>query len=430
MKIGILTTFYNFDPAYSLISVVTSQLKMLEKHGYEPVLFVLDNTSVKDIQKYHAQFKDIEIRPVIPQLILEPYGAGNLENLESDVKKAKGAFNSHMQDIDVCLTHDIIFVNSYLPYNIALREAIEENLKDVKWLHWMHSGPSERPNLDGSPFDNLYTLPKNSKLVYMNDTDKIRAAEMYGVWDSDVRVISNAMDIRDLYEFHDITRAIIEENDIMKADVICAYPLSSTRMDKSGKQLSKVITIMGQLKAQGSTVRLIVCNAHANASKEKQEIKRMKEWGLASGLGSKELIFTSLHDVPNNESGVPHQVIRDMFTLSNIFIFPTVSENCPLVLLEAMAGKNLLVLNGSFKALREFALDGAYYVDFGALGNTVNYPEGEGVYLMNVAKLLTAELNNNRIIKANKRLRRYFNIDYIFKQQLEPAIMELVQKKE
>jgi hypothetical protein len=194
-KVGIFTTFSNLNTEYSLCTVVLQQLQALKKNGYSPVLFVLTNFTGEVPE-------GVEVRKVIPQLILEPYGRNDLSHYEDDVNKALLALEQHMLDMDVCLTHDIIFINSYLPYNEALRRSIKGKLSHVKWLHWMHSGPSIRPQMDGSPYDNLYTLPENSRLVYMNYTDALRAAEMYGIWPKDVRTIFNPMDIRTLYDFH------------------------------------------------------------------------------------------------------------------------------------------------------------------------------------------------------------------------------------
>jgi hypothetical protein len=418
MKVGIFTTFTDLNPEYSLVTVVLQQLEMLKKYGYNPILFVLSN--------FHGEIPEgVEIRKVIPQLILEPYGKGDLSKFEEDVEKAKNAMEENMQDIDVCLTHDIIFINSYLPYNEALRRAIDGKLSHIGWLHWMHSAPSIRPTMDGSPYDNLYTLPKNSKLVYMNYTDVVRAAEMYGTWPKEVRTIFNPMDIRLLHKFHPLTNELIEQYDLLSADVIDIYPLSSTRMDESGKQLSKVVKIMGYIKKQGNSIRLVVPNAHANAQREKDTIERMYKLAFENGIERRELIFTSLHDIPKWEHGVPHDVIRDLFLISNVFIFPSVSENCPLVLLEAMAGKNLLILNHSFPAMRDFALENALYFRFGSLVDNPQYPGGEENYYRDVALLTLSELNNNKVLNAAARLRKYFSMDYIFKQQLEPAIMEI-----
>lgn len=419
MTIGILTTFANMNPEFSLCSVVKQQLSMLVKHGHKPVLFTLN--IFKDEDKVP---KGVEVRKVIPQLILEPYAANDLKNLDEDVEKAMKAMEKHMVDIDVCLTHDIIFINSYLPYNIAMREAQETKLGHVKFLHWMHSGPSLRPSMDGSPYDNLFTLPQNSRLIYMNYTDVIRAAEMYGVMPKDVRTIFNPMDIRELYEFHPLTKELIDKNDLMSPDYLCVYPLSTTRMDRAGKQLSKVIWIMAGLKSKGASVRLVVPNAHANADREKREIERMYKFAELKGLERKELVFTSLHD-KEWEHGVPHEVVRNLFTLGNLFIFPSVSENCPLILLEAMAGKNILVLNQSFPAMKDFGGNNALYFRFSSLIDKARFPLGKDEYMEDIATIIISEMTQNKAVAAQTNLRQKFNVDYIWKQQLLPAIKEI-----
>ena len=424
MRVGILTTFYTFSSEYSLTTVVLSQLKMLLRHGYDPVLFVLN--IFKDDDKVP---EGVEIRKIVPQLLLEPYGQHNIDNLDADVAKAQEAFENNMQDIDVMLCHDIIFINSYLPYNIALRNAIDTKLGNVKFLHWMHSGPSFA-NLDGSVWDNLYTLPKNSRLVYMNYTDQIRAAEMYHTMPSNVRTIFNAMDIRDLYDFHPLTRELCDYYDLMSPEILVSYPLSSTRMDTSGKQLSKTIRIVSEIKKRGKSTRLIVPNAHANGQREKDKIEEMYQLAQEHGLERRELIFTSLYDAPKYEGGVPHEVVRDLFTLSNIFIFPSYSENCPLVLLEAMAGGNVLILNQDFPAFKDFGGKDALYFRFSStVAPEPSFPNGEDNYYRDVAILALNELEQNKAVKAKTRLRREFNGDFIFINQLEPAIKEFMYGK-
>src|SRR3990167_3256320 len=417
IKIGILSTFSSLSAEYSLAGVVRSQLTMLLKYGYTPVLFCL--TIFKD----SSVPEGVEVRNVIPQLTLEPYSAGNADKLEEDVAKVLPAFEENMKDIDVMLTHDIIFINSYLPYNVALRRGMVGQLSHVKWLHWMHSAPSFR-NLDGSVWDNLVTLPGNSRLIYMNYTDVIRAAEMYHVLPKDVRTIFNPMDIRELYNFDPLTKEIIETNDLMNPEFLCVYPISTTRMDKGGKQLSKVIWIMSELKKKGRSVALVVPNAHANAQKEKDAIENMYQFAYSKGLEHRELIFTSMFSPPKYELGVPHQVIRNLFLLGNLFIFPTVSENCPLVLLEAMAGKNILVLNQSFPALKDFGKEDALYFHFGSLVDNPTI-QMEEQYYKDIATLIISEYNQNKSIKAQTRLRRDFNLDSIFNRMLSPAIEEI-----
>ena len=419
-RIALLTTFGDFNPSFSLCSVVRQQLVSLVKHGYKPVLIVLDR-----FNDDKAVPQGVEIRKILPAIILEPYSAHNLDNLDKDVALVKEAMEKHMADIDVVLAHDIIFINSYLPYNVAMRKAIDGKLSKLKWLHWMHSGPSYA-KLDGSVWDNLYTLPKNSRLIYMNYTDAIRAAEHYHTLPKSVRTIFNPMDIRELYGFHPLTRELIDDYDLMKPTFICTYPLSTTRMGRIGKQLTKVIWIMAELKKRGHKVALVVPNAHANADKEKKAIEKMYEFAHSKGLEKRELIFTSFHKPPKWELGVPHKVIVDLFTLGNLFIFPSVSENCPLILLEAMAGKNLLVLNQSFQAMKDFAGNNAMYFRFGSLLDDPQYPDGLDKYMADVVLLIESEMKQNKSLLAQTNLRQMFNVDWIFLHQLEPAIMELL----
>src|SRR3990167_7404134 len=195
-------------------------------------------------------------------------------------------------------------------------------------------------------------------------------------------------------------------------------------MDKGCKQLSKVIWIMSEIKKKGRSVALVIPNPHANAQKEKDAIEEMYQWAYTKGLERRELIFTSFHDIPKHEHGVPHQVVRELFLLGNLFIFPTVSENCPLVLLEAMAGKNIILLNQSFPALKDFGKEDALYFHFGSLVDNPTI-QMEDQYYKDIATLIISEYGQNRAIKAQTRLRRDFNLDAIFNRMLSPAIEEI-----
>src|SRR3990167_8339059 len=144
-------------------------------------------------------------------------------------------------------------------------------------------------------------------------------------------------------------------------------------------------------------VKLVVCNAHANDKREKQLIAETLSFATQKGLNASEIIFTSLENPPENELGVPREVVSQLFQLSNIFIFPSISENCSLVLLEAMLSKNLLVLNDSVMPMREFGKENALYFKFGGLDENVNYDDKDR-FIGDVAKIINAEFTNNKTI--------------------------------
>lgn len=422
LQIGILTTFSDFATSYSLVSVVRNQLEMLVRNGYPTVLFTLPH------------FKDdalvpegVEIRKIVPQFILEPYGSYDLngkvpETFETDVLKAKTVFEENMQDINIMLTHDIFFINSFVIYNKACREAMKDKLKGVRWFNWMHSGPSLRPANIPYPHDLRYSVPPNSKMIYLNNTDVLRMAEMYGGTLGDFRVVNNPMDLPEFLNFHPLTKKIYNDFKLYEADIIQTYPVSTPRME-SNKQISKVIKIFGNLKKQGRKVRLIVPNAHANAQPEKDAIENTLKLAEGEGLTREEVIFTSLVDVPKWEHGATHEVVSNLFLLSNLFIFPSVSENCPLILLEAAACKNLLVLNESFPAFKDFFGGDALYFEFGSAVKNIKY-DNESKYYFEVAMIILGELNKDKPMRAFNQLKQKFNLDYIFRNQLEILFYE------
>ena len=424
-KVGILTTFHLWSEAYSLTGVVKHQLIALLKHGYKPVLFLLEifpDDQLKLIPK------GVEVRKVIPQIIIEPYkGVAASRNVpqqfEKDVAKLVPAFNEHFKDIDIMLCHDIIFQDSFLAHNGALRKMVMR--KDQKFFHWMHSGPSKRPDNMQEPISFLYSLPPQSTLIYMNSYEVAGAAEMYNVFPTDVRVVHNPIDDRMFPNIHTVVKNVIEKGKLYDADIVGVYPLSTTRMGEGGKQLHKAIKIMGYLKNLGNKVKYIVANAHANGDQEKAMIEEMLMMGKTFGLEPmKDLIFTSFITPPKYEHGIPHEAVIQLFQLSDIFLFPSYSENCPLILLEAALAKNLLVLNEDFTPMKDFVGPHALYFKFDSRTTNTNHPQGEDVYYKDIARIISAELQRSKIWQSHREVRQKFNLDYMFQKELEPLFYE------
>ena len=408
--IGIFTSFYSFDPGYSLCAVVRDQLTVLVKNGYKTILFVLP-TFKDDVQVP----KGVEIRKIVPQIILEPYKGLNFpQHWKEDVAKVKASIDKNCQDIDYLICHDTFFIDTFLPYNIALRESSIT----AKFLAWTHSAPSARPILTDNPHANRYTLPNRTRLVYLNHDKANELAEMYGAWLKDVRVVHNARDIRTFWNLDPLVSSIVDTYNVLEADIVSILPVSTPRMI-SGKGLDKVIRLHGKLKKMGYKTRLIVPNAHANAQPEKRLISETRMFAAENGIENNELIFTS-QEGTRNELGVSPNVVSDLFRLSNIFIFPTVSENSSLVLLEAMLSGNLLVLNKSVGTLAEHAGEKALYFDF----NYREPKEENERYYSDLAKIIASQFEINKSIQVKRRAFQEFNYDVIFKKTIEPLFFE------
>lgn len=406
--IGIFTTFWNFDSAYSLCSVVKDQLTSLVKNNYKTILFVLP--SFKDDNLVP---EGVEIRKVIPQIILEPYKELQFpSHWKEDTKKIQESCETNMLDIDFLICHDIFFIDQYLSYNCGLRDALPK-LK-CKILAWVHSAPSTRQKLEGNPHANRYN-PIPGKLIYLNHDKVVDIAEMFGMWSKDVRVVHNSRDPRTFWDLDPFVIKLIDNYNIFEADIISVIALSTPRM-LSGKGVDKIIKIHSKLKELGYKTRLIVCNAHANAEKEKRMLAQTQLWAAERNIDHTELIFTSLEKENDGicpcEMGVSPKIISDLFRISNVFIFPTISEVCSLVLLEAMLSGNLLVLNKKVQSLYEFGGNHALYLDF-------DYKEPQEVnekYYLDLAKIIASEFENDKSLQAKRSVIKNFNYDFTFRQ--------------
>ena len=414
--VGILTTFFNFDPSYSLCSVVESQLAALVKFGYKTILFTHDNFT--DDAKVP---KGVEIRKIVPRFLLVDYSAHQevSKDLEEQSKQTYEALKEHTKDIDVIIEHDLIFQGWFLPYCLAIHKLANE--ANIRWFHWIHSYPNARPAGLQYPHTMRYTLPEKSKLVYLNNVHIINAAESYSSYPKDVRIVYNSIDPRLFWNLDPFVISLIDKYDLLSADFMQVYPVSTPRM-VSGKQLYTVIDIMAKLKKLGKKVRLVVCNAHANDKREKQVIAEALSYASQKGLSQLEVIFTSLEGV-NYELGVSRSIVSQLFQLSNLFIFPSSSENCSLILLEAMLSKCLLILNESVPSMREFGGENALYFKFGSIHENVNYNDKES-FMEQVAKIIISEFSQNKALKASNKIKQQFNFENIFRTQIEPLIME------
>ena len=416
--VGWMTTHYDWSRAYSVTSVIHDQLIMNLKHGYKCVLFVLP--AFKDDDKIPI---GVEIRKVIPQLILEKYkNFGNPPEFKSEVKQVVEVLKTHASDIDVIIAPDMHFIDTYIPYCGAIHEVCQYDLIKAKWLLWTHSAPSGRQITEGSYHNYRFQLPRNAKLVYLNNYHALALAEMYGTWLSEVRVVHNSVDPRTFNNLDPFVVDLINKYELLSADYMGVYPLSSTRM-VDGKQVQKAVKVFAKLKARGHNVKYIICNAHANADREKETIKNLQTQFAGWGLSPNEVIFTSLEDSPKYEAGVSREIVSQLFHLSNLFIFPTISENCSLVLLEAMLSKCLLVLNADVPQLREFGGTNALYMQFSGKDSQTNY-SNEDKYYEEWAAIIENKMNQQTALIGQRDLLKNYSLDQIFKHSIEVLYYE------
>jgi len=256
----------------------------------------------------------------------------------------------------------------------------------------------------------------------MNHVDVPRLAKSIGVPEEKVRVIFNDKDARIFFDWHPITRQIADKIDLFNRDIIQTYPLCTTRMDAKG--IDKVIKVFAELKKLGQNVLLVICNSNGRKPQYQEQIGRKIEYAKSQGLEENDIFFTSQLS-KETRSGVPRDVVKDLMQISNLFVFPSTSEVCSNVLLEASMTKQLVVLNKTFPPLFDFG-DEEKTVMAHEFGSTrgVSFRANTQSAHKELAKKIIAQIEQSKPLQQFKKIHRMCNIDTLYKEQWKPILEE------
>lgn len=321
MKIGILTAFNGSDTTYSLVNVVTVQLRMLIEAGYRPIVFV------GLLFKGDGIWKDnrITLRYATPQTLAE-----------------------QCADIDVMLCHDIVFLGQHEEWGAVVRQLAQER-PHIAWIHWQHSrgDPQVEPCA-------------NSWYAYPNQGDLDHVAWLNQAPRARVRYVPHALDF-DYLGWLPLAIRIALDFNFHRVDVAVFLP---TRLDRQ-KQIDKAVRLVAGLKRAGRSVCLLIGDAMATGDRFLEYKREVNDLARELGLTDKEFAFLGEH-YEECHLGVPRAVVKALLEMSDLFIQPSNAETCSLVALEASLAGNLLVINADFPPIHDLYRD-AIKLPFGSV---------------------------------------------------------------
>jgi len=417
MKIAILTSFKEFPPGYSLTGIVKDQIAMLLEAGDEPVLFVVENYN----DSKHPGPRNCEIKKVLPDGHLIDYQSkGDMKPESKELAmKTTAALVEHLQGFDIVFTHDLIFTGWHVPYGLGIKRASRQ-LENIKgWFHWVHSIPSG--NRD---YWTIKQYGPNHKIVFPNATDALRVAEQFRGEINDVRVVPHIKDPRSFFGFGQQALDIVDKMpNLLQADIVQILPASVDRLHS--KRVLEVIRIFANLKLQGHNVALLIANQHATTRTTRECVNNYEMYAWNCGLtAGKEFAFTSQLS-PEYETGISGQTIRDLFMLSNLFVFPTREESFGLVVAEAALCGCLLVLNRSLPMQAEISGHNALYFDFGSfcINHKIENPEK---YFSEIAKIILGCMSQDAALRLKTFFRIRYNWTALYKTHYLPMMGEVI----
>lgn len=399
LKILIVSHFNRMPFSYSPARAVRNQIKMLKEHGHEVTFLIYEGSSLTN--------KDLgcTVKPIIPKFKREK----NVINEEGKRKIIDVIREELTGSYDCAITHDF-----FLRDTVTFSEAIRECGVDIPWLHFARSGIGHEMDFS----------MKNARFVYLNKSDVGHFAKAIKVRPEQCRTVFNEKEPAFMFNWHPITQMIVKKFQLWEKDIIQTYPMCSTRFDAKG--LDSVIKVFVELKRLGNKVCLIVPNA--NGRRRVDDLRRKQEFAKEMGLNEDEFIFTSLlhSNEYNTESEVPNQVCAELMQISNLFIFPTIAEVGPNVLLEASMAKNLVVINEDLPLLKDFCDQNSVLSYPFTSSRNMHYKERDAESLARLARKIQGELRSNKIDKQFRLVWRKHNATTIY-HMLMSVIYELIE---
>lgn len=419
-KIYILTNFSTYLKSYSPIIVVGEQLKMFQRAGYQVELITAEGWEPPE----DSIFSSVRTRRLSPVAYQDPPVIN--EEFENDVRTLHSQLNEIIEGDAVVLTHDLIFLPDYTKHHIAARQLANER-SGIRWIHWIHSATSphlliQEREMYGEKYKELLGSKfPNSIIAFPNAYDIPRVARNFSFEEDEIVEVPHSTDPTE--GMHRIAKRLYDEKHLGEMDVLMVYPL---RLDR-GKNAEMNVRIIAAAHQQDMNAHLIFCDFQSTGGDKITYREELKQ--LAASLGAEECV-TFLSEFDQSAAlEVEHQVVLDLFTLSNVFCLPSKSETYSLVAQEAMLKGNFCILNHDFAPMRQIYGKNAIYRQFssnigfdGQDGEISTTYSDENGFFKDIAVNLKYWLENDKVIRAKTWVRRQRNPDYIFREYIEPLL--------
>ncbi len=347
-RLMLITTLSDFNPSYSLSTVILDQAHAGLLAGFDVDVLVMASANLSQLKGIPS---GISIRQVVPTF---PWKEDVVHADQADeLVRLIAAWKDQYQP-DLIITHDLVFQSWFVTFARAFHLFAEEHLLGVTVMHMAHSAPGfgHAPPPRESPQWYRRRVPKGHYLLTCNAELIEPLARYYDCERDRIKVLTNARDIRAWAHMPPLASEIITRLQLHRADVVQVYPFSITRWREKG--VPQLLLSFSQIRDLGSeygfNARLVLVTCHADGDGE-AFAKDLREKISEYGMGDMVAVTSDLWPA-TKQAGLSGDVVQALFTVSNLFLFPTWSEAASLILREAALAGCSLVLNSNVPQLK------------------------------------------------------------------------------
>lgn len=429
MKVAILTMFNGLSRTYSLVNVVAEHIRMLLDAGEQVKVLVSQDCNDRE---RHGIFLDERIEWVKvtnrynnKQIQWRDYKSPTVKVHDTLLEEAQTVGEDlveKLKDVDVCMMHDIHYQGWHMIHNLAIRYA-QPKLPNVRFIAMTHSMPDTLyagKDLQW-PYNARYSPMPNTIYAYPTEGGLKSLSIQYNVDISKCKAINNTIDL--IESMSDDIKKLHEKVDLLSSDILIVYPARLT----TAKRFDKIAQFAGVIKrTTQKSVKIIFCEFPSIDIDQTMYKKTIIAQGVTQGLSNEDIVFTSDYGYL---SGVSRNMVLELFTLSNLYICPSLAESFGLTVLEAASRGNFIILNESVPALKEIGevLD-AYFMkwdarNFTSITKEIYEPNEEEYYKFH-AKNIVEKMENNPVLKAKLITRKRYSPKWVYENQLKPLLYD------
>ena len=338
-------------------------------------------------------------------------GKGFEEMRDSLYQKLKEELSS----VDIAIVHNLLTMHFNLPLTAALARIFEEESQEPrakKFVAWCHDATFQNPHYarhqrDKEPWQWLSRAFPQVNYIAISELRQRELSRLFQLRKEEIKIIPNGVDPSSFLSLSPLSLSIFKDFHLFSEDFVFFYPTRIVRR----KNVELAIRITKAVNAEGKKASLIITSPpdphNEDSLRYYQSLKSLAE---ELGIGEKIIFLYEYRDEKEKRIRVDEQLLRDLYLLSDLLLFPTSAEGFGIPLLEAGIC-HLPVACSRIEPLTEVGGKEVLYL------NLNDKPE-------RMARDIINHLAQHLTLPLFKKVLRCYTWPAIFSREIEPLLQE------
>jgi len=387
-------------------TIIEAHAKLLAVHKYG-VTLIVGRGAKFDPRVPIKIIPEIDSLSTVNKEINEEIDKGMIsKKFDEEVKVIYKKLKKELNDIDIVIVHNVLTMHFNMPLTVALHKIIHES--KIRFIAWCHDATFIDPIYKKKsifPYNLLKKKIRNVQYVAISKSRQKRLAKLFKIKEKEITVVHDGINIQTLLKLKQLTLKIFRHFNLFKEDIVVLMP---ARIIKR-KNLELGIRIVKEMNISGKKTKAVITgppDPHSTDSIKyytslKRLVKRLKI--------EDKIIFLYEFKDKGKRIYVSNDMMKDLFLLSDILLFPSKREGFGIPILEA-ALYNIPIVCSDIEPFREIGGESdVLYID-------INKKPGE------ITKEIIKYFNSHITVNMFKKVAREYVWESIFENKIEPLL--------